>query len=299
MGSMLKTLLLVLSLTLLTAIAYVEQSSAAVGSAKLSLNVRSGKSTGYRIVGALDKGEFFTIIKTYTNGWMKIRRTNGSTGYVNGKYARTESEAGLTSKNCGGPDCDPGPKAADVGEQSNALLESIADVQEQVDRDYPTSSTSQCLMKRILSAAKNQYKRRLNGGQRCQVAMRNAIKAAGIYGGGSYGDAKDVLPYMTKTLGFKNLLKSNPRLTPDSAPNNSILVYGAAPKKIRKKCRGLGTYFGHIEFKEDNRHFHYDGHPDRNIQKFYGAQCRPLIGVMVMGEDCPHCTRSAKKQCGG
>ena len=49
-----------------------------------SLNVRSGPSTSYSIIGQLSNGERVEVIST-SNGWAKIKY-NGQTGYVSSKY---------------------------------------------------------------------------------------------------------------------------------------------------------------------------------------------------------------------
>ena len=63
-----------------------------------SLNVRSGPSTSYSVIGSLSKADNVTVIDTYTNGWKKVRfsyldRNSFSfetkTGYVSGSYLST------------------------------------------------------------------------------------------------------------------------------------------------------------------------------------------------------------------
>lgn len=49
-----------------------------------SLNVRSGASTSYSVIGKLSKGSKVEVIST-SNGWSKIKY-NGQTGYVSSKY---------------------------------------------------------------------------------------------------------------------------------------------------------------------------------------------------------------------
>ena len=49
-----------------------------------SLNVRSGASTNYSVIGTLSKGTKVEVIST-SNGWSKIKY-NGSVGYVSSKY---------------------------------------------------------------------------------------------------------------------------------------------------------------------------------------------------------------------
>ncbi|MFD4707305.1 M15 family metallopeptidase [Gottfriedia sp. NPDC058432] len=53
------------------------------------LNVRSGPSTSYKLIGAVKKGQFLTIIKKQSNGWYKIKFKK-TTGFINGKYVTAE-----------------------------------------------------------------------------------------------------------------------------------------------------------------------------------------------------------------
>lgn len=50
------------------------------------LNLRSGPSTNYRVVKKLNKNTNINVIETLPNGWLKIKLSNGSTGYVSAKY---------------------------------------------------------------------------------------------------------------------------------------------------------------------------------------------------------------------
>ncbi len=54
-----------------------------------NLNVRSGTSTNYSIIGTLSYYSEVEVLETYTNGWNKIRYYNYNTpkeGYVHGNY---------------------------------------------------------------------------------------------------------------------------------------------------------------------------------------------------------------------
>ncbi len=59
------------------------------------LNVRSGPSTSYTILGRLDYKEKVTVLST-SNGWSKIKY-NGSTGYVSDSYLQNTIPNGNTS----------------------------------------------------------------------------------------------------------------------------------------------------------------------------------------------------------
>jgi len=107
------------------------------------------------------------------------------------------------------------------------------------------------------------------------------------------GNAKDMIGPM-ETAGYKNIFK--PGMTPEQAPNGSILVYDEA--RVKSRCKGLGSVYGHVEIKENENSFLYDGKVDKNIHDIFEPECRPLIGVMVMGEECNTCSPSVKKACG-
>lgn len=57
------------------------------GQTTSSLNVRSGNSTSYSILGKLSKGQKIEIVEQMSNGWYKIKY-NSSYGYVSNKYVR-------------------------------------------------------------------------------------------------------------------------------------------------------------------------------------------------------------------
>ena len=57
------------------------------GQTTADLNVRSGDSTSYNIIGTLAKGEKIEIVEQSPSGWYKIKY-NGSYGYVSNSYVR-------------------------------------------------------------------------------------------------------------------------------------------------------------------------------------------------------------------
>lgn len=201
---------------------------------------------------------------------------------------RSKTQAVATLDDC--PDCQkPSPERVNARD-----IEKVVEFVN-APRIKP-QEPNMCVAKKLINAAKvihrSVYRGRRNGGGLCGVAVRRALAHAGFYKGGAMGDAKDMMPGIRR-MGFKNIIK--PGMTPLNAPNGSILVYGAP--KNKKGCRGLGRIYGHIEIKENNNSFLYDGNPSRNIQAMFGARCRPLIGVMVMGEDCPTCKPALKRAC--
>ena len=60
-----------------------------------SLNVRSGASTSYSVIGSLSKGSKVEVIST-SNGWSKIKY-NGQTGYVSSKYLSSSTPESSTT----------------------------------------------------------------------------------------------------------------------------------------------------------------------------------------------------------
>ena len=54
-----------------------------------SLNVRSGNSTSYSVITKLSKGTVVDVIESASNGWKKIKTSNGTTGWVSGQYLTT------------------------------------------------------------------------------------------------------------------------------------------------------------------------------------------------------------------
>lgn len=60
-----------------------------------SLNVRSGPSTSYSVIGKLSKGTKIDVIST-SNGWSKIKY-DGQTGYVSSKYLSSTDSSSSSS----------------------------------------------------------------------------------------------------------------------------------------------------------------------------------------------------------
>jgi hypothetical protein len=143
-------------------------------------------------------------------------------------------------------------------------------------------STGNSCRDRILNAARSMaagYRNRGSAFQgACAFAVRTALQKAGLNKIGALGDAKDMGPNL-KRLGFVNKMTST---DPDRAPEGAILVYGPAQ---RSGCTGAGSTFGHVEVKDFNGLFHYDGTATHNIQKRFGEACRPLIGVYLPGPE--------------
>ena len=54
-----------------------------------SLNVRSGAGTSYSVITKLSKGTVVDVLESASNGWKKIKTSNGTTGWVSGSYLTT------------------------------------------------------------------------------------------------------------------------------------------------------------------------------------------------------------------
>ncbi|MEE6453276.1 M15 family metallopeptidase [Gottfriedia acidiceleris] len=53
------------------------------------LNVRSGPSASYKLIGSVKKGQLLTVINKHSNGWYKIKFKK-TIGFINGKYVMAE-----------------------------------------------------------------------------------------------------------------------------------------------------------------------------------------------------------------
>lgn len=247
------------------------------------VNVRQGP-WGAILTGASKGTEVNTLSKR--NGFYRVKLEDGSVGWIHAKYVsknkpRTERTESSFCENCLNPS---------VGNK-------ISDASENIKKMALYGRGQACISAKILDAAKsvirNRYGNRTRGRGQCAEAVRLTLNKAKIWPGGGIGHAKDMIPGF-KRMGFVNVIK--PGMTPSSAPDGSILVYGK-PSNPRG-CRGLGTKFGHVEIKENDNSYLYDGRVRNNIQTAFSARCRPLIGVMKMGTECKTCNKTVKRSCG-
>ena len=51
-----------------------------------SLNMRKGAGTSYSVITKLSKGTVVDVLESASNGWKKIKTSNGTTGWVSGSY---------------------------------------------------------------------------------------------------------------------------------------------------------------------------------------------------------------------
>ena len=56
-----------------------------------SLNVRSGAGTNYSVITKISKGTVVDVLESNSNGWKKIKTSNGTTGWVSGSYLTSGS----------------------------------------------------------------------------------------------------------------------------------------------------------------------------------------------------------------
>lgn len=68
------------------------------GRATTNLNVRSGPSTKYRVVGSLSRNKDVTILQS-SNGWYKVKLSNNKEGWASGKYIKLGSDNTTNSNN--------------------------------------------------------------------------------------------------------------------------------------------------------------------------------------------------------
>ncbi len=54
-----------------------------------SLNVRSGAGTSYSVITKLSKGTVVDVLESASNGWKKVKTSNGTIGWVSGSYLTT------------------------------------------------------------------------------------------------------------------------------------------------------------------------------------------------------------------
>ena len=64
-----------------------------------SLNVRSGAGTSYSVITKLSKGTVVDVIESASNGWKKIKTSNGTTGWASGDYLTTGSAGNSSTDN--------------------------------------------------------------------------------------------------------------------------------------------------------------------------------------------------------
>ncbi len=256
------------------------------GVATTGVNFRS--SPNGQILRGIGKGEFFEILSNQ-GAWTHVRLASGRKGYIFSKY--------VTDRKPQVPDTEGGfcENCHKKKETARLNIKLAEDVHTAANAG---GAGGQCVARKMVDGARkvhrSVYGGRARGKGKCGKAVRQALNSAGIWSGGGIGHARDMVPGL-KRMGFINIKTAN--MTPDNAPSGTILVYGRALKGA-KGCRGLGTTYGHVEIKESRNSFLYDGNPSVDIQKAYGPQCRPLIGVMQMGTSCPTCSVSVKRACG-
>lgn len=83
------------------------------------LNVRSGPSAGFGVVGQLGRGEIITLIgRVFDNTWVQIVMPNGVQGWVNSRYITPNvllTSLPITGDASGVPTAPPPPNASPTG----------------------------------------------------------------------------------------------------------------------------------------------------------------------------------------
>lgn len=57
-----------------------------------ALNVRSGPSTAYSILGVVNKGDKVSVIEHTISTWYKVKLSNGKIGYCSSKYLKSQDQ---------------------------------------------------------------------------------------------------------------------------------------------------------------------------------------------------------------
>lgn len=84
----------------ITIISYAEERLGTVTGAS-SLKVRSGPGTSYSRITSISEGTKVTIL-SQSDGWYKIRLSNGTTGYCSAEYIKVSSSGGSSDQPSGG-----------------------------------------------------------------------------------------------------------------------------------------------------------------------------------------------------
>lgn len=271
-------------LTFLVATLLMAASSlAATAYTTAGVNVRQGPWG--KIYTGVPKGTEVTTLSK-RNNFYRVKFENGRIGWIHAKYVSTEKPKNAHTESAYCEGC-----------LNPSVGKPISEASANINKMALYGRGQACISAKIIDAAKsvirNRYGNRTRGKGQCAEAVRLTLNKARIWPGGGIGHGKDLVPGL-KQMGFVNVIKAG--MTPDSAPDGSILVYGK-PSNPRG-CRGLGTKFGHVEIKESDNSYLYDGRVRNNIQKAFSPRCRPLIGVMKMGTECKTCNKTVKRSCG-
>jgi 3D (Asp-Asp-Asp) domain-containing protein len=70
------------------------------GTSTTNINLRSGPSTKYRVVGSLSKNKSVTILSS-SQGWNRVRLPNNKEGFVSSKYIKAGQDLNTDSNNNG------------------------------------------------------------------------------------------------------------------------------------------------------------------------------------------------------
>ncbi|CEH35068.1 C40 family peptidase [Romboutsia lituseburensis] len=84
-----------------------------------SLNIRSGPSTSYSIITKVSKGETVEILES-SNGWYKVKLSNGKVGWGSGSYITVGGNSGSTN-----PENPTNPETPSIGKKGKITTSSL------------------------------------------------------------------------------------------------------------------------------------------------------------------------------
>lgn len=235
-------------------------------------NFRTKANSGSHLLAAFPKGMVVSTTGKRRNGYVQVEY-RGYTGWV--------LEDAITE----GGFCPYGDERCSRGIQKDQQRQ-----EDYVEAAQKSTSAGDKCTDKILEKARyvagnwKEVSRRKLGSAKstfkgnCGRAVRIALEYAGLYPGGGIGNAKDMGEGLAK-MGLVNIFRDG--MKPEDAPVGAVLVYDKAINP--SECKGLGSKYGHIEVKDFGNRWIYDGIASSHIQKKFGASCRPLKGIYVVG----------------
>ncbi|MDR1773333.1 MAG: SH3 domain-containing protein [Clostridioides sp.] len=117
-------------------------------SSSVGLNMRSGAGTSYSKVAILSNGEVVKFVEESSNGWYKVSRSNGTSGWVSSQYISSTSEDFNSSKN----------NNSNSGSSTSTSNDSSKSEQSDSKTDSSSSSKGQALIECAYSLIGTPYK---------------------------------------------------------------------------------------------------------------------------------------------
>ncbi|WP_052951949.1 C40 family peptidase [Paraclostridium benzoelyticum] len=144
-----------------------------------ALNIRSGPSTSNSIVGKAYKGNTVDILSS-SNGWYKVKLSNGQVGWASGDYINTSGGSDNGSNNGGGSTETPSTGKGTVTASALNIRSGPSTSNSIVGKAYKGNTVD------ILSSSNGWYKVKLSNGQ-VGWASSDYISKGGEGSGGSEG----------------------------------------------------------------------------------------------------------------